>query len=67
MLKPFKNPFQSTTTAVFVFNPLNASVALIETDQLICCANQRTGFYMRLTVAFNSLNESKQQKRFVIM
>ena len=30
-------------------NPLNASVALIETSQLICRANQLTGFYMRAT------------------
>ena len=28
----------------------------IETSQLICCANQLTGFYMRATLALNSLN-----------
>ena len=28
----------------------------IETSQLICCANQLTGFYMRVTLAFNRLN-----------
>ena len=26
------------------FNPLSASVAVIETSQLICCTNQLTGF-----------------------
>ena len=28
----------------------------IETSQLICTANQLTGFYMRATLAFNGLN-----------
>ena len=28
----------------------------IETSQLICCANQLTGFYMRATLALNGLN-----------
>ena len=28
----------------------------IETSQLICCANQLTGFYMRATLALNELN-----------
>ena len=27
----------------------------IEASQLICCANQLTGFYIRATVAFNGL------------
>ena len=27
----------------------------IETSQLICCANQLTGFYMRARLAFNEL------------
>ena len=27
----------------------------IETSQLICCANQLTGFYMRATLALNGL------------
>ena len=27
----------------------------IETSQLVCCANQLTGFYMRATLAFNGL------------
>ena len=39
-----------------MFNPLNPSVALIETSQLICCANHFTGFYMRATLPFNGLN-----------
>ena len=38
---------------------LNASDALIETSQLICRANQLTDFYMRATVAFNGLNNTK--------
>ena len=38
--------------------PLNASVALIETSQLICTANQLTGFYMRSTLAHNDLSIS---------
>ena len=38
------------------FNPLNASVVLIETSQLICITDQLTGFfYMRATLAFNGL------------
>ena len=28
----------------------------IETSQLICCANQLTGFCMRATLAFNGLS-----------
>ena len=28
----------------------------METSQLICCANQLTGFYMRATLALNGLN-----------
>ena len=40
---------------VFLINQLNASVALIETSQLICCANQLTSFYIRATLAFNGL------------
>ena len=35
---------------VWVLNPLNACVALIETSQLICFANQLTNFYMRATL-----------------
>ena len=27
----------------------------IETSQLVCCANQLTGFYMRVTLAFKGL------------
>ena len=38
------------------FNPLSASVALIETSQLICAANQLTGFYMRAILALNALS-----------
>ena len=34
----------------------NASVALIETSQLICTASQLSGFYMRATLAFNGLS-----------
>ena len=36
--------------------PLNASVALIETSQLICTANQLTGFYMMANLALNVLS-----------
>ena len=31
----------------------------IETSQLICYANQLTGFYMMATLAFNGLNTGK--------
>ena len=31
----------------------------IKTSQLICKANQLTGFYMRATLAFNGLKELK--------
>ena len=34
---------------------------LIETSQLICYANQLTGFYMRTTLAFNGLSFSNKQ------
>ena len=30
----------------------------IETSQLICCANQLTGIYMRATLAFNGLTNN---------
>ena len=40
---------------MFLFNPLSASAALIETSQLICCANQLSGFYMGKTLALNGL------------
>ena len=30
----------------------------IETIQLICCANQLTGFYMNATLVFNGLTDS---------
>ena len=36
-------------------NPLNVSVASIETSQLICKANQLTSFYMRATLVFEWL------------
>ena len=41
-----------------LFNQLSASLACphIEPSQLICTANQLTGFYMRATLAFNGLN-----------
>ena len=29
----------------------------IETSELICCANQFTGFYIRATLALNGLNQ----------
>ena len=32
----------------------------IETNQLICCANQFTGFYMRATLALNGLISRKK-------
>ena len=34
----------------------------IETSQLICCANQLTGFYMRPTLALNGLNTSSHKR-----
>ena len=39
----------------------------IETSQLICTANQLTGFYMRETQALNGLNVSpcNMQKRII--
>ena len=30
----------------------------IETNQLICCVNQLTGFYMRATLAFNTFRKT---------
>ena len=40
---------------VLLFNLLSASVAHVETSQLICTANQLTGFYVRATLALNGL------------
>ena len=39
----------------------------IETSQLICCANQGTGFYMRATLAFNGLVKVSNQLPNVAM
>ena len=36
----------------------------IETSQLICKANQLTGFYMRATQSFNGLSEHFKFKQF---
>ena len=36
-------------------NSLNTKVAIVETSQLICSANQLTGFYIMATLAFNEL------------
>ena len=44
---------------MLLINPLNANVALIETSQYFCTANQWTGFYMRATLAFNELTINK--------
>ena len=39
-----------------LINPLSASVFHhIETSQLICCANQLSGFYLGKTLALNVL------------
>ena len=43
-----------------MLNPLSASVALIETSQLICTANQLTFFYMKATLALNGLKGAFQ-------
>ena len=38
----------------------------IETSQLICTANQLTGFYMRATLAFNELmQEANKNAKFM--
>ena len=54
-------------------NPLSANVALIqkpikcqccphiENSQLICFANQLTGFYMRATLALNGLRKPSEK------
>ena len=36
-------------------NLTNAKDAIIETSHLICSANESTGFYMMITLAFNEL------------
>ena len=41
--------------ALEISNPYPASVPLIETSQLICAANQFTGFCMSGTLAENGL------------
>ena len=40
------------------------SCRYIETNQLICFANQLTGFYMMATLAFNELSELTQVVNF---
>ena len=47
-----------------MLSPLSASVAIIETNQLVCTANQLTGLYMRATLALNGL---KLVKRFLLI
>ena len=42
-------------SAWVVISPLTANVLLIETSQLICSANQLTGFYMMGTLAVKGL------------
>ena len=37
----------------------------IETSQLICCAIQLTGFYMRATLIFNGLNVKSRKHLFL--
>ena len=52
----FKNTFFHRTPVVASANcsPVKCQCCPhIETSQLICCANQLTGFYIRRTVAFN--------------
>ena len=51
------NTYWNREFLCFFINPLNASVSLIENRQLICCANQLTGFYMRATLAFTGLSK----------
>ena len=46
-------PYLNTTCQI---NPLNKCCFHTETSQLICCANQLTGFYMRAILALNGLN-----------
>ena len=38
------------------FNPLTTNVPIIETSQLICRANQLSGFYMMGTLVVKRLN-----------
>ena len=55
-LKADISPSFDLQTLLSLFNPLSASIALIlETSQLICSANQLTGFYMAATLALNGL------------
>ena len=44
---------------VCIFNPITCQCCPhIETSQLICTANQLTGFYMGATLALNGLNKN---------
>ena len=45
------------STHFVTFNPLRVCYPHIETSQLICAANQLTGFYMTATLALNVLNK----------
>ena len=49
-------PVVTTTAAFFAPDKFAKLRGLhIETSELICSANQLTGFYMRVTLAFNGL------------
>ena len=52
--------FVNLCTSFCSFNSLSVSLSLIlKTSQLICSANQLTGFYMRTILAFNELSLSR--------
>ena len=57
---------------VFLLLPLNEYLPIkgqcsphIETSQLICTANQLTGFYMRATLALNWLTNRKNSAMYL--
>ena len=50
-----------------VINPINCwCCPYIETSQLICRANQLTGFYMTVTVVFNELT-SQNSRKYILL
>ena len=57
-----------TASSGSTLNPLKTYVPYhIETSQLICSANQLTGFYMMGTLVVNGLNQPEEDYQFKIL
>ena len=47
---------------IYQLNSLNSKAAIIESSQLICSANQLSGFYMMTNLVFNELKKRSSSK-----